>query len=135
MSREIKFRGWNVKTKTMLDLKAITPLAMDSKLECEGLFLPFADEVILMQYTGLKDKNGVEIYEDDLVQFKGHVGNFYEDGRRQTLLGRVFYKTSGSIDYCLKVGDQNYGLNSNDVDEYEIIGNIHQNPELLEAAK
>ncbi len=92
----------------------------------------YGEPVDVEQYTGLKDKNGVEIYEDDLVQFKGHVGNFYEDGRQETLLGRVFYKTSGSIDYCLKVGDQNYGLNSNDVDEYEIIGNMHQNPELSE---
>ena len=126
MSREIKFRAWDERKSKMIFGPTDDNHSPSWVLALEGLGLP------IMQYTGLKDKNGVEIYEDDLVQFKGHVGNFYEDGRQETLLGRVFYKTSGSIDYCLKVGDQNYGLNSNDVDEYEIIGNIHQNPELLE---
>lgn len=84
------------------------------------------------QSTGLKDKHGKEIYEGDKVKFEGFVGEFYEEGRREMLVGEVFYKTEGSVDYCLGVYGHNYGLNSNDVRKYEIIGNIHDNPELLE---
>ncbi len=124
MSREIKFRGWNTKTQTMLDLKAITPLAMQSNLECDGVFLPFTEEVILMQYTGLKDKNGVEIYEGDIV-----AASIYGDEKPQVL--PVDYRRSGFvIDYedseseCVLVGEF--------VGNLEIIGNVHQDPKLLE---
>ncbi len=73
------------------------------------------------QSTGIKDKHGEEIYGGMNVRFEGHVGEFFEDGRREMLIGKVFYKTEGSVDYCFKVGNLNYGLNSNDVDKYEII--------------
>ncbi len=112
--RDIKFRGWNVKTKTMLDLKAITPLAMDSNLECDGLFLPFADEVILMQYTGLKDKNGVEIYEGDIDKCGGVVVWNQDDAS--------FYMDHPSEMHALIDTDK----------WFEVIRNIHANPTLLE---
>lgn len=75
MSREIKFRGFNTITKTMIDLKACTPLALDSKLETDGLFLPFTDEIILEQYTGLLDKNGTDLnwYQGDMLAIGGEV--------------------------------------------------------------
>lgn len=53
--RKFKFRGFNTITKTMLDLKACTPLAMSPSLKCDGVFLPFTDEIILMEHAGLKD--------------------------------------------------------------------------------
>ena len=121
--RDIKFRGWNVKTKTMLDLKAITPLAMDSKLECDGLFLPFTDEVILMQYTGLPDKNGVEIYEDDI----------YKDAHGIVYL--VQMKVDGWGLFPVKKDSPVRSLYWRNVyihDAGAVIGNRHQNPELLE---
>ena len=73
------------------------------------------------QSTGIKDKHGEEIYGGMNVRFEGHVGEFFEGGRREMLTGKVFYKTEGSVDYCFKVGNLNYGLNSNDVDKYEIL--------------
>ncbi len=67
-TRPIKYIGWNTITKTLLDLKAITPLAMSSTLMQDGVFIPFAEEVILMEFIGAKDCEGADIYEDYVVE-------------------------------------------------------------------
>ncbi len=57
--REIKFRAWNDKLKKF---------ANDWKWQDEdGVLTPYSDDCILMQFTGLKDKNGKEIYSDDYL--------------------------------------------------------------------
>ena len=65
--REIKFRAWHQDTKKMLDLKKMTPLALSPSLDQDGLYIPFIKDLPLMQYTGIKDKDGVEIYEGDIT--------------------------------------------------------------------
>ena len=110
--REIKFKGWNVATKTMVDLKKLTPFILN--MDTDGLFIPFSDGLYLIQYTGLKDKNGKEIYEGDVV--KKENGELYQ----------IQYKEFGfqTIDKM----DQNWYLT--DWYKCEIIGNIYENPKL-----
>lgn len=77
------------------------------------------------QYTGEKDRNGVEIYGDDIARFNHH-------GKRLT--GEVFQSATG--EWTISAGtvgesaDLYYGRVKKDI---EVIGNRHQNPELLEA--
>lgn len=63
--RAIEFRAFNRHTKTMVDLKAITPLAVS--VDQDGLFIPFNDEWPLMQFTGLVGRDGVKIFESDRI--------------------------------------------------------------------
>lgn len=130
--REIKFRGWNTITKKMIDLKAITPLALSDTLMQDGLFLPFHKTIELMQFTGLKDKNGKDIYEGDIVK-----GNIVKVGIIEWMseyakFGVNVLKATGVLceEFTFPLG--NYAPNGQNK-PLEIIGNIYENPELLEA--
>ncbi|PFA75838.1 YopX family protein [Bacillus cereus] len=77
-----------------------------------------------MQYTGLLDKNGKEIYEGDVVD------TIY-DGKLFT--GVVVYDKS-ELDFKATNGKENYGSNFQYLpccEEVEVIGNLYENPELL----
>jgi len=128
-SREIKFRAWNKQTSQMIDLKAITPFALDSSLKMDGLFIPFFDGYIVQQFTGLIDKNGREIYEGDIVQF--------HKGQPHKAEYEVYWKKCGfSLIDAKRDGDK-YGVFTKNLDNLcpadsmTIIGNIFENPELL----
>lgn len=117
--REFKFRLWSELNKVMLP--PITPKEM---CEC-ALAVGKADfqDGVLMQYTGLKDKNGIEIYEGDIVMCY--------PGLDLSYIKVVEWDTESPSLGITTNGRSGATLCRNNQDILEVIGNIHQNPELL----
>ena len=121
--REIKFRAVHKKAKGMAEWDLLKTLKM-SRLE--------DDNFIFMQYTGLKDKSGKEIYEGDLVKFNncdyqrtaGHLDDEIITGEVSHSCGAWSINTRDNRSYDL------YSVLVND-EETEVVGNIYENPELI----
>lgn len=112
--REIKFRAWDKKNKVMFKIF--------DNVSREDWYLPqWKESHEVMQFTGLHDKNGKEIYEGDIVLFSTS-WNQTEYHKNKFGIKRVVEFAKGSFSYCMVYGD---------MDVVEVIGNIYENPELL----
>lgn len=107
----------------MINLKAITPFALNEGMKGDGLYLPFFEELPLMQYTGLKDKNGKEIYEGDKL-----LDNSILNKEPERIL-TVEWRES---ECCFAFNEiPNSAFFPVYAPTLEIIGNVFENPELL----
>lgn len=148
--RDIKFRGYSKSFKKMLSnemlemaaaemvdmcnekLKILVPESTEIQM---GLFLPTYDkDLILMQYTGLKDGNGKEIYEGDVVKIEfdifmnfGLNENIKEHWNQYYFVGKVAFN-DGS--WLVENGEEGYFL-FQELKCIYVLGNIYENPELL----
>lgn len=136
--RAIKFRAWDAKYKYM-NYKVMVGMYGDNVMDDENYtacsmwiepkkvdykcepywahFEPYHKDILLMQYTGLKDKNGKEIYEGDIVRLPED-----EDYKYYSIIyskNRLGFTLSNGCGFGLS-----YGI--------EVVGNIYENPELLE---
>ncbi|MBU7450677.1 YopX family protein [Leuconostoc citreum] len=128
--REIKFRAWDKFTGTMVNVATLDfgAIGAECAVDDSGINGDLTSEWILEQYTGLKDVNGVEIYEGDVVKLYAEVHDTFgfEITKKET--GKiVFY--AGSFFISNGISDEPIYAYEND---FEVIGNIHEQPELLE---
>ncbi|BBM35396.1 YopX family protein [Pseudoleptotrichia goodfellowii] len=126
--REIKFRIWDY------DLKRFVEKELDYLINPRGelyvfrnnkLTFFYKDPYEIMQYTGLKDKNGVEIYEGDIVLI-----NLTSSKIEKAI---VKFKNGAFVGELINKDDYIYIFHFDfKKEDFEVIGNIFENPELME---
>lgn len=121
--REIKFRVWDKNEKTMINFEEIERIDFTDKTIIVGGYINFED-IEFMQYIGLKDKDGIEIYDGDiLINTNKSKLNLGMDNQKYL----VVYKALG---FDLKPLFKGIALKF-DYSDLKKIGNIYENPELL----
>ena len=117
-----KFRAWDsVKKEMFKDTFAITKsgqaVVVEQKFVTGSPDYVFVDYLVIMQSTGLKDKNGKEIFDGDVVKCNGLLGTI-ESFKAMWICSFVKYNNYQKVGFFAQ--------------EIEVVGNIYENPELLE---
>jgi len=133
MTREIKFRAWD--GFGMYDVGSLIFSVEKVELVSHNEYILDMNDIKLMQFTGLKDSKGVEIYEGDICKY-------WMDGRWK--VGSITWERGGWAIHVVKYGDKVLDVvlhfqsfipmpvsHITMQDQFEVIGDIYENPELL----
>lgn len=129
MKREIKFRAWHKVQKQMFTALYLTfsgRIGVWNNNETEIDFISEYPYLELMQFTGLKDKNGKEIYEGDILESASWTKNTRQKHPYHLVEWKGAAWVATEYNGTMKV--------SPDLDvknDWEVISNIYENPELL----
>ncbi len=128
MNRPIKFRVWNTREKKFF-------YQADQRIDIALEYWELNKHVEWpQQYTGLKDKNNKEIYEGDIVQYDGECDITYRKAGIVSI-GQYFTHAKEFYHFGVRVKrldmDSYFGLNLKESENYTIIGNIYETPDLL----
>ena len=144
--REIKFRAWLKYGKEIVDVeeidfmnKVINYIYNDYENNRQEIVGAYFENIELMQYTGLKDKNNKEIYEGDIIKFEDcsidgtkefyNIGVIEREGKRDELvISQLLFEKTYFTENYMDFIDQTFEVS-------EIIGNIYENPELIKEAR
>ena len=124
--REIKFRVWSNR-----EMRFPPTLGEWDDSDNHHFFGYNKKPSVIMQYTGLKDKNGKEIWEGDIVRYKVFERFHEQDSKRVSQVAWLNDKAGFfpmSEHTVVEDGFYNY-----EIEDFEVIGNIYENKELLDA--
>ena len=136
--REIKFRAWHKEKKKIILISSLhfyddgkTNYGYKETPNVPNVNVTISeDEAVLMEFTGLQDENGVDIYEGDIINLSYE----YFDGhfRDNEIVGKVYFEDS-SFRMSYKKYDEirEWRIDEPEILSIEVIGNIYENPELL----
>lgn len=119
--RKLKFKTWDMQKRRFVGSFNLYEISSFTAYELNNIYLK-AKEVVFLQYIGLEDKKGREIYEGDIID-AGHTKNYQVKQNKKTACFKLFFKNDFPV-CCF-----------DDVHEIKVIGNIYENPELLEDNK
>ena len=123
---EIKFRAWDKENEEMIYGVGITPISDTSipykvadEDESFQNFSYYPDSV-LMQFTGVKDRKGIKIYDGDLITGGGLLAPF-----------ELYWNTPSAEWWVARGNDEGWKTSLSCSKKHEVVGNIYENPELL----
>lgn len=141
-----RYRAWDTTNKEMFkDTFSITESGQVVVVEQEDVMCPpdyvFVDNLVIMQSTGLKDKNGKEIFEGDVLEIQGirmivKFGSYkyLETSKNNGYTLGILHDGLGFYVECINVADPDSisPFEPETLKNSQIIGNIYENPDLLE---
>ena len=121
--REIKFRVWDKLNKEMFDVEIIN--FQERRVYKDAVSYRKFEDIELIQYTELKDKNNKEIYEGDILS----------DGNNEKPYKVIFENGSFRAEFEGDFDEYSFDLIDVVLHRCEIIGNIYENPELIKEVR
>lgn len=118
MNREFEFRAWDKINKDMFNVESIN--FQERRVYKDTVSYRKFEDIDLMQYTGLKDEYGDEIYEGDIVTL--HNSKYeviFNSKEARFVLKDVFF-------------EMDIPFTNNNNERMEVLGNIYENPEMME---
>jgi uncharacterized phage protein (TIGR01671 family) len=154
MNRIIKFRVWDTYKKRFFTDKNYTSATIDDEMELNdkwstvyGAFFDCLfilngrggwnpERFVTQQFTGMKDENGKEIFEGDIVKYQYYIRKHdsydFSGGKKDILAEVKIDKDCFGAYYPFSLAiDGEYGISDTEPQNTKIVGNIYENPELL----
>ncbi len=132
LKTRIKFRAWDNLEKRMRKVVSLHwqgDKLVSARLEGENEPIPIEGRLVIEQGTGLKNKNGTEIYAGDICSFSSKNGKYVGIVERSDDLASFGLRmVKNNFLYTFS----EFNIMGVDLDTLEVAGNIHENPELME---